>query len=160
MRIALASSSCSAWLKRSAATNRGFAVSSARTRISLGPAMESMLTFPIRLSCKGNVDVSRSYDFIDFWNALGSVSKGCNCLCTADFKDAVRTGFFCCRKATGLTFPSLPHGVVMQISLLLPLLPEECSSEQRTDTLPFLPERIRRHGSGRSASGQASFRSR
>ena len=46
MRIALASSSCSAWLKRSAATNRGFAVSSARTRISLGPAMESMLTFP------------------------------------------------------------------------------------------------------------------
>ena len=42
-RIAEASSSCSAWERRSAATNRGLAVSSARTRISLGPAMESML---------------------------------------------------------------------------------------------------------------------
>ena len=39
-----ASSSCSAWERRSAATKCGLAVSSARTRISLGPAMESMLT--------------------------------------------------------------------------------------------------------------------
>ena len=36
--------SCSAWESRSAATYLGLAVSSATTRISLGPAMESMLT--------------------------------------------------------------------------------------------------------------------
>ena len=41
-----ASSSCSAWLKRSAATNFSFAFSSAITRISLGPATESIETFP------------------------------------------------------------------------------------------------------------------
>ena len=46
IRMALASSSCSAWESRSAATYLGFAVSSASTRISLGPAMESMLTKP------------------------------------------------------------------------------------------------------------------
>ena len=45
-KIADASSSCSAWDKRSAATNLGFAVSSAITRISLGPAMASILTCP------------------------------------------------------------------------------------------------------------------
>ena len=44
IRMADASSSCSAWDSKSAATKRGLAVSSARTRISLGPAMESMLT--------------------------------------------------------------------------------------------------------------------
>ena len=43
-KIELASSSCSAWLNRSAATKRGLALSSAITRISLGPAMLSMLT--------------------------------------------------------------------------------------------------------------------
>ena len=43
-RIAEASSSCSACDRRSAATNLGFAVSSAITRISLGPAMASILT--------------------------------------------------------------------------------------------------------------------
>ena len=42
--IADAISSCSAWDKRSAATYLGFAVSSASTKISLGPAIESMLT--------------------------------------------------------------------------------------------------------------------
>ena len=45
-KIELASSSCSAWLNRSAATKRGLALSSAITRISLGPAMLSMLTWP------------------------------------------------------------------------------------------------------------------
>jgi len=44
IRMAEASSSCSACERRSAATYLGLAVSSARTRISLGPAMESMLT--------------------------------------------------------------------------------------------------------------------
>ena len=43
-RMADAISSCSAWDSKSAATKRGFAVSSASTMISLGPAMESMLT--------------------------------------------------------------------------------------------------------------------
>ena len=43
-RIAEASSSCSACDKRSAATYLGLAVSSARTKISLGPATESILT--------------------------------------------------------------------------------------------------------------------
>ena len=38
--------SCSAWESRSAATNRGLAVSSAITRISLGPATESMPVTP------------------------------------------------------------------------------------------------------------------
>ena len=45
-RMAEAISSCSAWLSRSAATKRAFAVSSARTTISLGPAIESMPTWP------------------------------------------------------------------------------------------------------------------
>ena len=45
-KIALANSSCSAWLNRSAATYLGFAVSSATTKISLGPAILSMLTWP------------------------------------------------------------------------------------------------------------------
>lgn len=44
IKIAEAISSCSAWDKRSAATYLGLAVSSANTKISLGPAMESMLT--------------------------------------------------------------------------------------------------------------------
>ena len=44
--IADAISSCSACDKRSAATYLAFAVSSARTNISLGPATESMLTCP------------------------------------------------------------------------------------------------------------------
>ena len=37
---------CSAWAMRSAATKAGFAVSSASTITSLGPAMESMPTVP------------------------------------------------------------------------------------------------------------------
>ena len=43
-----ASSSCSAWERRSVATQSGFAVSSAITRISLGPATMSMSTVPKR----------------------------------------------------------------------------------------------------------------
>ena len=46
IRIAEASSSCSACDNKSAATNLGLAVSSASTRISEGPAIESMLTCP------------------------------------------------------------------------------------------------------------------
>ena len=41
-----ASSSCSAWLKRSIATQSGGVVPSASTRISLGPAIMSMPTWP------------------------------------------------------------------------------------------------------------------
>ena len=44
---AAASGSCSAWLSRSAATYAGSAVSSARIRISVGPASESMPTRPL-----------------------------------------------------------------------------------------------------------------
>ena len=42
----LASRSCSAWLSRSAATQAGLQPPSARTRISLGPAIMSMPTLP------------------------------------------------------------------------------------------------------------------
>ena len=45
-RTALASTSCSAWLSRSAAARAGSQVSSAMTRISLGPAIMSMSTRP------------------------------------------------------------------------------------------------------------------
>ena len=38
--------SCSAWLMRSAAKNSGFAVLSAMTRISLGPAIMSISMVP------------------------------------------------------------------------------------------------------------------
>ncbi len=41
-----ANSSCSAWLKRSMATQSGGVVPSASTRISLGPAIMSMPTVP------------------------------------------------------------------------------------------------------------------
>ena len=46
MRMAVASTSCSAWLRRSAATTAGSFVSSATTSISLGPAIMSMSTRP------------------------------------------------------------------------------------------------------------------
>ena len=42
----LASSSCSAWLSRSIAIWRAFALSSAMTPISLGPAIISIFTSP------------------------------------------------------------------------------------------------------------------
>lgn len=45
-KIADASSSCSACESKSAATYFGLAVSSAKTKISLGPAIESILTKP------------------------------------------------------------------------------------------------------------------
>ncbi len=34
---------------------------------------------------KGNVDISRSYDLVNFRDALRSKGKGCDCLCTTDF---------------------------------------------------------------------------
>ena len=40
------SGSCSAWLRRSAATHSGFDFPSARTKISLGPAIMSMAVWP------------------------------------------------------------------------------------------------------------------
>ena len=46
-RTAAASGSCSAWLTRSAATYDASAVSSARIAISVGPASESMPTWPL-----------------------------------------------------------------------------------------------------------------
>ena len=43
---ALAILSCSAWLRRSAATHFGLLFPSATTKISLGPAIMSMATWP------------------------------------------------------------------------------------------------------------------
>ena len=45
-RMAEANSSCSAWDNKSAATYFGLAESSAITNTSLGPAIESILTYP------------------------------------------------------------------------------------------------------------------
>ena len=38
-----------------------------------------------RFLCKGNEDISRSYDLADSWNGLSAESKGCNGLCATYF---------------------------------------------------------------------------
>ena len=48
--------------------------------------------------CKCYIDISRSYDLVNLRDTLCSVSKGCNCLCTADLVDLIHTGFFGCNQ--------------------------------------------------------------
>ena len=113
------SSSCSAWESRSAATYLGLAVSSATTRISLGPAMESMLHDRKRLSLQvlhRYFQVLRSCQPSGY--SLCSVNKGCNCLCTADLCRSYphRLPFGCNQCIPDLLFHFSRGGVTMMIS--------------------------------------------
>ena len=41
-----------------------------------------------------NVDISRSYDLVNFRDALRSKGKGCDCLCTTDFINRIDSRLF------------------------------------------------------------------
>ena len=41
------------------------------------------------------IDIARSHNLIHFRDALGSISKCCDCLCTAHFIDCIHTCFLC-----------------------------------------------------------------
>ena len=58
--------------------------------------------------CKGNIDITRSYNLVRLWNTLCPVGKGSDGLSPADFIDRVHSCFFCGnqRMRTDFSVPS------------------------------------------------------
>ncbi len=115
-RMAEASSSCSAWDKRSAATNLGLAVSSAKIRISLGPAMLSMLTWPYtaffaratKILPGPTILLTLGMDWVPKARAATAWAPPTLYTSVAPARQAAV-------RVTGFTFPSFPGGVTMTI---------------------------------------------
>ncbi len=115
IRIAVASSSCSAWITDQLPHTVDW-LSHPPIPVSRSVLRwNRCLHYRILLFLQRYIDVSRSYDFVYFRNAFCSESKGSDCLCTTYFIDFICACFFCSDQTAGFTFPSALHGVVMMI---------------------------------------------
>ena len=113
-RTAAASLSCSAWDKRSAATCRGSAPSSATARISLGPAIMSMDTVPNTCFL---ASATKALPGPTILSTLGTVwvpkARAAMAWAPPTLKILVTPASRAAQRIAPFTFPSGPGGVVM-----------------------------------------------